>query len=154
MIRIEKRDAIDVLDDPQFDALIEEYAEECSISDMPPINYQRDIYLQLESVGILHAFAAYDGGKLIGFMSMILSVLPHYGALTATTESVFVAKGYRKGSTGIKLIRAGEQFAESVGAVGILLSAPANGVLSVLAPRIGYRKTNEVFFRRLNGSGN
>lgn len=138
-----------LIDDPRFQTLVDEYTVESSIKDMPPINWQREMYQQFEKVGIFHVLAAYQGEELIGFMTMIVTVLPHYGALTATTESVFVAEAHRAGGAGLKLIREGEAWAKELGAVGLLLSAPAGGKLESLAPRIGYKQTNVVFFKGL-----
>lgn len=138
-----------LIDDQRFQILVDEYTDESSIKDMPPINWQRSMYQQLEAIGVFSVLAAYESGELIGFMTMIVTVLPHYGVKTATTESVFVAQAHRKGGAGLKLIREAEKLAAELGAVGILLSAPHGGKLSDLAPKMGYRQTNEVFFKRL-----
>lgn len=138
-----------LIDDPRFQALVDEYTVESSIKDMPPINWQRSMYQQMEAMGIFHLLAAYEGEELIGFMTMIVTVLPHYGVRTATAESVFVAEGHRKSGIGLKLIRDAEKWATEMGASGIFLSAPSQGKLSMIAPRIGYRQTNQVFFKGL-----
>ena len=138
-----------LIDDPRFQTLVDEYTAESSIKDMPPINWQRQIYQQLETIGIFFVLAAYERDELVGFMTMIVTVLPHYGALTATTESVFVAAGHRSGGAGLKLIREAESWAKELGAVGLFLSAPYGGRLADIAPRIGYRQTNAVFFKGL-----
>jgi GNAT superfamily N-acetyltransferase len=138
-----------LIDDTRFQTLVDEYTSESSIKDMPPINWQRHMYEQLEAIGIFRVLAAYEGDKLIGFMTLLTTVLPHYGALTATTESVFVEAEHRSGGAGLKLIRAAEGWAKELGAVGLLLSAPYGGRLADIGPRIGYQQTNVVFFKRL-----
>lgn len=136
----------------QADDLVEllaQYAVESSIHGLGEINVRFDIYRQMEAVGALHTLAAYREGRMVGFLALLVSVLPHYGALTATTESFFVTQSARAGGTGLRLLRAAEDKARELGAVGLLVSAPAGGRLAQVMPRIGYGHTNEVFFKGL-----
>lgn len=136
----------------QADNLVEllaEYAVECAIPGLGENNVRFDIYRQLEAAGVLHTLGAFRGDTMVGFLSFLVSVLPHYGALTATSESYFVAKSERAGGTGIRLLREAEARAKELGAVGLLVSAPVGGRLAAVLPRIGYGQTNEVFFKGL-----
>ena len=139
----------DLLDYPGFWAITKKYAEESSIEGMGRCNYDGAQYLALEQAGALHAIGAYDDHALIGFAVFLVTVIPHYGVRAATTESVFVSQQHRKGRLGLRLIREMEAWAKELGAVGIFLSSPVDGRLSKLAPRIGYRHTNQVFFKGL-----
>jgi GNAT superfamily N-acetyltransferase len=140
----------ELINDPMFDDLVEEYRIESSIEGMGHANWNKEIYAQLDKVGIMHLFAAHgSAGNLVGFMVVLLTVVPHYGALTATTESLFVGSRYRDGGAGLLLIKEAERFAKDRGAIGLLLSAPHGGTLSKVAPRLGYRQTNDVFFKGL-----
>jgi len=132
-----------------LDVLFAAYQRESSIPGLGPCNVQLDKYRQLEAAGALHTFVAYRGPDLVGFLSMIVTVLPHYGALVATTESFFVAEDARAGGTGMKLLRRAEDHARGLGAVGLLVSAPHGGRLAKIMPRAGYQETNRVFFRGL-----
>jgi GNAT superfamily N-acetyltransferase len=127
--------------------LLAEYAAESSISGMPPINTDSKTYIAMERSGCLQAIGAFKGDKLIGVIVLLTSVLPHYSALTTVTESFFVMKKYRKGGLGLKLLKAGEQYARDRGAVGMLVSAPAGGNLERVAPRMGYQHSNTIFFK-------
>jgi GNAT superfamily N-acetyltransferase len=80
---------------------------------------------------------------------MLVSLLPHYSALAATTESWFVSAAARKGGTGKRLMDAAEAKARELGAVGFLISAPTGGSLERAAPMLGYRETNRVYFKAL-----
>lgn len=136
----------------QADNLVEllaEYAVESSIPGLGKINVQMQTYRQLEAAGILHTLAAYRGDTMVGFITFLVSVLPHYGAFTATSESFFVAQSERAGGTGLRLLRAAEALATELGAVGLLVSAPAGGRLAQVLPRTGFTQTNEVFFKGL-----
>lgn len=135
--------------DPKFMGLIAEYAEESAIEGMPEPDYQLGMYKHLELLGHFHMFAAYVEGELVGFLTMVDTVLPHYGKRVATVESYFVAKAHRKGGPGLDLLRAAEWLAKALGAVGILLSAPRGGKLARVMPKAKYKHTNEVFFKEL-----
>lgn len=134
-------------DDPAFAGLISEYIEESSLAGMPPPCWELDTYLKMESVGFLHSLGAYRGDDLIGFMLLLVSVLPHYGIPVATSESYFVAREYRSTGAGLRLLREAEKLAASLGAVGILVGAPIDGKLNAVLSKTEYMPTNTVYFR-------
>ena len=133
--------------EPNLDELFAEYASEASIEGLGECRVQMQMYRQLETAGVLHPIVAHQDDKLVGFLSLLISVVPHYGCRIATTESFFVAKAARAGGAGMKLLRAAEDKARELGVQGLFISAPAGGRLSAVLPHAGYRKTNEVFFR-------
>jgi GNAT superfamily N-acetyltransferase len=127
--------------------LFDEYADESAI--LPAIDPQQSMYETMAKSGLLVSFGAFDG-CMVGFLVMLTTKIPHYNKIIATTESFFVSKNHRSHGTGLKLLRLAEQYAENVGAVGILVSAPAGGRLAeVLRGGLGYRPSNEVFFKCL-----
>ena len=130
-------------------ALIDKYADECAIGGMPRPNPSKQMYEQLEHSGMIHCFGAYKDDNMIGFATVLVNVLPHYSRVTAITESLFVAGEHRKSMAGIKLINAVVKQARRMQAVGILISAPADGKLAKLMERMQLKKTNEVFFKCL-----
>lgn len=139
-------------DDPAFAGLISEYIEESSLAGMPAPRWDVDTYLQMEDVGFLHPLGAYHGEDLIGFMLLLVSVLPHYGVPVATSESYFVARQYRSTGAGLRLLREAEKLAASLGAVGILVGAPIGGKLNAVLSKTEYKPTNTVYFRSLECS--
>lgn len=140
----------DIESAPEFPALLDAYSRESSIDQEWTAQPQRDIYLGMEAVGVMHAFGAYQGDALIGFASILVTVLPHFGRLTAVTESFFVMPESRDTGAGMKLLRAMEHRAAELGADGLLASAPIGGQLDkVLHGLSAYRPTNRVHFRRL-----
>lgn len=89
--------------------------------------------------------------QLVGFASVLVSVLPHYGRKVATLESLFVSAPHRSGGKGAHLMAAVEEFARQSGCVAILYSAPAGGKLErLLTIQRKYRLTNSVFCRSLS----
>lgn len=131
--------------------MLNEYAEESAINGMPRPDPCVEMYQMLERSGALHTFGAFADGRIVGYLTMICNVLPHYSRITAVTESFFVMKVYRNKGLGIKLLKMAEKEAKAMGAVGFLISAPYGGKLSqVMKKSKTYRQTNEVFFRGLN----
>jgi GNAT superfamily N-acetyltransferase len=149
MTEIRKLTVDEYYAEPNIAELWELYAEESHTKGLPPHNPQRQMYQGMENVGVLHTWGAYDDGKLVGFIALLVHVAPHYGAMLGTLESFFVHRYYRKGGTASKLLRAAEAKAKELGAVGLFASAPAGGKLEKAMLMFGYRHTNTVFFRGL-----
>lgn len=130
-------------------ALFAGYAAESSIAALGPARPQAATYRAMEEYGLLYLIGAWRDGHMVGFISFLVSELPHYGQRTATAESYYVAPEHRQGGVGLKLLHAAEALAKEVGAVGFFVSAPMGGRLAEVMPRIGYKETNRVFFRGL-----
>lgn len=135
---------------PAFGVMLDEYGEEASVSASWRPNPQGDTYRALEDAGALHVLGAYEGDVLVGFLSIITSVLPHFGIKTSVTESFFVTPAARKTGAGLRLLHEAEALARKLGARGLLVSAPVGGVLDhVMACSDTYRPSNRVYFREL-----
>jgi GNAT superfamily N-acetyltransferase len=134
---------------PQFYALLAEYSAESSIAGLGKPCAQLEMYRKLEASGAAHFLGAFIEDELVGFVVLLVSVLPHYGVPVATTESFFVAKPARCSGAGLKLLREAEWVAKQAGAVGVFVSAPVDGVLVEVLPRVGFAETNRVFFKRM-----
>jgi GNAT superfamily N-acetyltransferase len=140
----------DILDAPNAQQLIDEYGAECSIPLIGKIDQQPQIYAALEAAGIFHCFGVYAGDELVGFASILASVLPHYGQKVASVESLFLASAYRPGCTGKALMAAIESHARLLECVAIVYTAPINSALAmVLLATKPYALTNAVFCKRL-----
>lgn len=137
----------DLEKDQNFSALRDEYSEECAIAGLPPIAEKFEVYKRMEDVGFFHLFGAYSGDRLVGFVSVIISIIPHYGVAVAVAESLFLSKEFRSTTLGRSLISAAEDCSKDAGSSGLLFSAPTGGQLSKLLPNIGYRETNVTFFK-------
>jgi GNAT superfamily N-acetyltransferase len=136
---------LDILAAPE---LLAEYAAECSIPEIGTVNPQAETYAALEKAGVVQMFGAFYVEHMVGFASVLVTVLPHYGKKVATLESLFVSQANRSGGLGAHLISAVEEFARQAGCVAILYSAPAGGSLEkLLNLHKKYRHTNTVFCR-------
>jgi GNAT superfamily N-acetyltransferase len=134
---------------PGFSWLCQEYAAEAAVVGLPDPHEKLAAYQALEASGsdVFSLYGAFLGDALIGFVALLTPVLPHYGTAIAVAESLFVGSAYRKTGAGLLLIRQAERRAKELHSPGLLFSAPSNGRLSVLLPRIGYRETNRVYLK-------
>lgn len=140
----------EVFASPQALDLIWEYANECSIPGIAKINPQAEMYEALEATGSLTCFGAFDGEILVGFATILVTILPHYGVQTAIMESLFIAQDSRNKGLGTKLLQAVREYAVNHRCVGVLYSTPAGGQLEkVLAATKSCVRTNAVFFQAL-----
>lgn len=135
--------------DPDLTSLLAGYAAESAIAGLPPPAARMDSYRELEGRGLLQVLSATHEGRLIGFLTLLVPVLPHYGVAVAVSESFFVAREYRGTGAGLKLLRAGEELARRANSPGLLVSAPFEGDLFRVLPRVGYTEASRVFFKRV-----
>ena len=129
--------------------LIKEYANESSIDGLPAPDPAWNMYDAMEQNGFMHTYGVFVDDVMVGFLIMLVAANPHYNRLLATTESFYVHPDYRNHGRGMKLLRHAEEEATKLGAIGFLVSAPAGGRLAKVMPRVGYRRTNEAFFKGL-----
>jgi|TARA_R110000803_G_scaffold209619_1_gene279632 GNAT superfamily N-acetyltransferase len=135
---------------PEFPALLQEYADECPPKSGMPHTYNKATYKALEESGALQSFGAFgEDEELLGFVTVIITMLPKYTSLIGATESFFVASKHRKTGAGVKLLRAAEAKASEAGAFGMLVSAPSGGRLAEVMPKSGYEESDIIFFKGL-----
>lgn len=137
-----------ILYDPNAASLLAEYAAECSIPALGVPSPQRDLYAMLEASGGFQAFGVYDGDVLVGFASVLIYALPHYGQKIATTESIFISESQR--GMGHGLLGYLNEYARENGCVAFLYTAPQGSrfdrMMSVMDE---YSHTNNVYLRSL-----
>lgn len=134
---------------PNISDLLNEYALESAIDGLPHPAARVETYKHLEAVNAICMIGAFVEEVLIGFIAVLMPVLPHYSVCVAVVESFFVLSEYRKTGAGIKLLREAEEHSIALNAHGILVSTPTGGSLVQVMPHVGYTETNRVFFRSL-----
>jgi L-amino acid N-acyltransferase YncA len=147
-VEITKSTADAITSAPNFQELIDEYAEESAIYGLPHPAVKIEMYKKLESSGTLNVWSAVLDGGLVGFIAVLCTVIPHYGMSIAVSESYFVALKHRHTGAGLKLLRAAQDHVDKVKAPGFLISAPIGSNLAEVLPHVGYVATNTVFFRK------
>lgn len=89
-----------------------------------------ELYDHLYEAGsIVVARARINAEKCVGFASLIIGPMPHWGAFCGTMESLFVLKRHRGTGAGRLLIYYLEQCATARGCKLFAISAPSGGVL-------------------------
>lgn len=135
---------------PEFVQLAQDYANESKIEEMPSHNLNHEVYRNMERHGMYHCFGAFADDQLVGLVTVLITMVPHYSVLIASVESLYVDDAHRKGGTGLKLIKQAESCAKELGAINLFVSAPMGGRLIQVMPRIGYRECQRIFCRRLS----
>lgn len=131
-----------------FDALCAQYCAEAGrMPEFGEAKVDADAYRAMEAAGVARCIGAWRDDELVGFGVVTLTVLPHYTKLIGCLISYFVAPSARTGGTGSRVRELAESLAKERGALGMMISAPAEGALDVILPRIGYRATNRVYFK-------
>lgn len=131
----------EILDAPNAQELIDGYAREGSLEELGTPSPQRELYKLLELSGGFQAFGVYRKNVLIGFASVIIYVLPHYGKKIAVTESIFISPGHYGGGA---LLRHIKKYARENGCGWFLYSAPTGSRFDrILARRL--RHSNNIY---------
>ena len=154
-----------IFDAPNSADLFRAYAASCIVPDAEP---QYAIYEAMDKAGIFHCFAAYTytdfdkfiigkdpSTRLIGFGSVICSIMPHDGHLVATLGELFVDPPYRSTGAADLLMTALEQKADDLGArCFVCLARTGSAYDKVLSRRTGFKQTHSQYTKWLNGYGN
>jgi len=146
-ITVRRCTSLELEQSPALSRLLAEYGEESGIPALGPQNPQFLTYQAMESAGISFAFGAFNDEGLVGFLIILVAVLPHFGRKVASSESFFVSPAAREGGTGLRLLHLAEEFAQEQGAAGLFVSAHTGGRLEQVLPRLAYNETSRVFFK-------
>lgn len=140
-------DYAEIFEAPNSPTLFKEYAAECMVDDYAP---QRNMYEAMSKSEILHCFGCHIADELIGFISIITSVMPHNGKKLSTIESVFVTSTQRDSGAGEALLLEAERFSKESGSVALTCSPRIGSRLEkVLMRRSGYNPTHTIFTKWL-----
>ena len=91
--------------------LLERHWEEIAVNkDKIKLNPHWEAYVDLEDKGQLRIFTARENGKLIGYFVVIIGVNLHYkDHVFAVNDILYLHSSWRKGLTGVKLIKFAEK---------------------------------------------
>ena len=129
-----------------FSDLVNEYTQETAnkaIGD-PMVQYER--YRKLEYTGNLFCIAAYDEGKVVGVVGLLLAESQHYPFPIVAVESFYLRKAWRKGVTGLRLLKEIKKTAWTLGAPGCSFMAPPGSSLDKLCEPLGMVHTHNAFW--------
>ncbi len=89
----------------------------------------------------LMCYGAFDGDKMVGYASAIMSRAMHYDMQLAVHDLLYVKPEYRKGSTGIRLMRAIEDEAKRKGAEKFFWVAKSNSIFNKILVKLKVEET-------------
>jgi GNAT superfamily N-acetyltransferase len=134
---------MDILNAPNADVLFAAYAEDCLMLGAKP---QVEIYQAMEAAGVLTCLGTYEGGKLVGFATVVANVMPHNGKRIATIESLFVERFYREFGVAAGMLRMAATLAEWDGCKALLYTARVGSELeTMLTASDKCERTHSVF---------
>lgn len=110
-------------------------------------NLQTAVYASLEAAGSLITFGAFEGDEMVGYSVAILGPHLHYGFTYAHHDLLYVDPAYRKGTLGLRLIRATEAEAKARGARCATWHAKPGSALQRILDRLGYGSEETVYLK-------
>jgi len=131
--------------------LLEEHWEDIALNkDKIKVNPDWDTYYLLEDQGKLKIFTARLEGKLIGYFVVIVAPHIHYkDHLFACNDLIFVSKEYRKGRTGLKLIKFAEKYLKEDGVSVLNINTKNHKPFHSLMKFLGYNSIETVYSKYL-----
>lgn len=129
--------------------LLHNYALESKSNKVPTINPDIAMYDMLESKGMLECIGVYDNEILVGFITILITTMPHYATVAGTVESFYVSPEYRKFGTGKKLLCFAENAVKARGGTTLFMSAPIGSRLEVAAKFFGFSETHKSYIKDL-----
>lgn len=120
--------------------LLRQHWEEITLNkDHIKLNPDWDAYAELEGLGKLKIFTARECGRLVGYFVVIVGTNLHYkDHVFAANDSVYLHKDYRKGFTGVKLIKFAEKCLKEDGVSVLNISTSVYKPFDVIMDRLGF----------------
>ena len=131
--------------------LLEKHWQEIAVNkEHIKLNPDWEAYADLEASGNLKIFTARDGNALVGYFVVFVRNHIHYkDHLFAHNDILFLSEPYRKGFTGIKLIKFAEECLKADGVsvltVNTKIHKPFDGVLQ----RLGFNHVENIYSKLL-----
>lgn len=126
--------------------LHEHWLEVCTDTQTLHLNPDWEQYETLLEIGRLFLLCLWVGPELAGYSATFLTPHLHYRAhVAAMNDVIFVAKPYRNGLLGLRLIRATEKESFARGAHSLTLHAKPDTSLSHVLDRAGYKVVETLY---------
>ena len=111
-------------------------------------NPSPDEYIAAEKSGAFIPVGVFEGGRIVGGVNIMIHRIPHYQEVLASVESIFLAKEFRHGTAGLRLLREAEKVAREAGAQVLMVGTRCGSRFEELC-RCLYTPVNTVFQVRL-----
>ena len=116
------------------------------------LNPDWDAYRDLEVQGKLKIFTTRCEGTLIGYFVVVVDYNIHYkDHLFANNDIIYIHKDYRKGFTGIKLIKFAEKCLKEDGVSVLNINTKVHQPFDKVLERLGFGLIERVYSKYLGG---
>lgn len=131
--------------------LIKQHWEEIALNkDHIKLNPDWESYHSLEESGILKIFTARDNQTLIGYFVVTVSRSLHYkDHIFANNDIFYLDESYRKGFTGIKLMKFAEKCLKEDGVSLLNVNTKIHKPFDTLMTFLGYKNIERVYSKYL-----
>jgi len=131
--------------------LLEKHWEEIAINkDHIKLNPDWDAYADLEASGNLKIFTARNDGALVGYFVVFVRKHIHYkDHLFAHNDILFLSEPYRKGYTGIKLIKFAEECLKADGVSVLTINTKTHRPFDGVLQRLGFNHVENIYSKLL-----
>lgn len=110
-------------------------------------------YAALEAQGNLRVYSARNAGDLIGYVVFFVRPHLHYsGTLFAAQDVLFLLPEYRKGMTGLRLIKFADERLKAEGVQVVTQHVKDHMDFGPILERMGYERVETTYMRRLDAA--
>jgi len=127
--------------------LIEQHWAEIAVNrDKIRLNPDFDAYADLEQANILRIFTARDGGRLVGYFLVFCKRNIHYmDHVFAVNDIIYLHPDYRRGLTGVKLIKFAEKCLAEDGVSVLVINTKTHRPFDAVLERLNFNLTERVY---------
>lgn len=131
--------------------LFREHYEEIAFYKDIELDPDEDAYVKLAARGLLRIYTVRDAGALVGYVMFLVRPNPHYRrSLNAVQDVLYLKPEYRRGRTGVTLIRVAETRLRAEGVQVVYHHVKRTNRVGQLLARLGYELVDEVYAKRLD----
>jgi GNAT superfamily N-acetyltransferase len=131
--------------------LLQSHWEEIALNkDVIKLDPDWEAYYSLEDGGVLKVFTARSNGTLVGYFVVICRNHLHYKSnLFAFNDVLYLAKDYRKGMTGPKLMKFAEKCLKEDGVDVLVVNTKRHKPFDQLLVWLGYKHAENIYTKLL-----
>lgn len=135
----------------EIEPLLDDHWEEIALNkDTIKLNPDWKKYALLDAHNMLRVFTARDDGKLIGYFVVIVETALHYSDhVFAHNDIIFLAKEYRRGMTGVKLIKYAEKCLAQEGVKQLFINTKRHQPFDPILERLKFNEVEKVYAKVL-----
>jgi len=136
----------------EIQPLIEQHYKEIALhKESIHLNPDWKGYARLADQGALRVYTAREEGELVGYFVIIVSRSLHYmDHLFANNDIIFIKKGHRKGTAGIKLIKFAVDQLKAEGVTLININTKIHQSFGAVLERLEFTHIEDVYSIKVN----